>query len=306
LTNSIAGNISPSDFEKFPGCFYALKVYLYAKCGIWKTTFSSFFKGMFMHDNLKSQDITFEKSTVEVKDFQFRFVYAKGNALESLSSVDVTCGQSCDCTKKYCVIHIGSKDQHHDSVMNFPDMGCLFRIETKLRTSDNGQIALSGNSHDSFEHEQEQASLSPVKQTKKNVFIFVTNAPMTERNAENVVQGDSMFVNEQRWDDTFSPVFSWIKLLHKTKEQKSHEEGSSSNMAFESRENGIDIASSVIGDVEGGIADDEVHQRQLVVGSLTNNLSLRNTARHGKRKRKIHPEPQGGKSNEETKIAKAK
>jgi len=33
-----------------------------------------------------------------------------------------------------------------------------------------------------------------------------------------------MVVNEQRWDDIFSPVFSWIKLLHKTTEQKSNEE----------------------------------------------------------------------------------
>jgi len=49
-------------------------------------------------------------------------------------------------------------------------------------------------------------------------------------------------------------------------------------LAFESRENGIDIASSVVNDVEGGIADDEVHQDQMVVGSLTNNLFFRNKA----------------------------
>jgi len=77
--------------------------------------------------------------------------------------------------------------------MNFPDMKCLFRIETKLRPSGNGQIALSGNSHDSFQHEQEQASQSPVKQTKKNVFIFVTNGNMPERNAENVVKGERVW-----------------------------------------------------------------------------------------------------------------
>jgi len=62
----------------------ALKVYLYAKCGIWKTRFSSFFKGMFMHHNLKYQDITFEKSTVEVEDFQVDLVYAKGSVLKYL------------------------------------------------------------------------------------------------------------------------------------------------------------------------------------------------------------------------------
>ena len=114
-----------------------------------------------------------------------------------------------DIFKRSVALHIGKSDPHQDAVLTLPECDVAVQIETKF-TEGQKQISFSGESKSTFHHEQEMALLSPCK-LKNTYFIFITNGYMTEKDKESIVKEKSMFVNRQRWSETFSPLFDFIK-----------------------------------------------------------------------------------------------
>jgi hypothetical protein len=99
---------------------------------------------------------------------------------------------------KECVaLYFGKSDPHHDAVLSFPSGEVLI------------QMYFSGQSDVTFQQKQEVAHLSPCK-LKKTYFLFITNEYRNEKEQESLVHARSMFVNQQRWKDTFSPMFEFI------------------------------------------------------------------------------------------------
>ena len=121
-----------------------------------------------MHDLLKKRKLTF-KSEMEIE-------FCQTSEVKDLKKVVLRRStNTSDISNDFIALYIGKQDSHQDSLIIFPDDSSLFRIECKLKTTIDGQIALSGKSGDSFEQEQNKANDSPCK-LENNYFIFITNA----------------------------------------------------------------------------------------------------------------------------------
>jgi hypothetical protein len=137
---------------------------------------------------------------------------SKRKSVEDLTKVETKSStQTIDLSKRNIALHIGQCDTHHDFLLAFCDAEVLIRGETKF-TSTGSQIAFSGKSSNTFQHEQELSESSPCK-LANNYFIFITNGWMTEKNKEKIVHEKSMFVNGQRWIAAFSPLFDFVNYI---------------------------------------------------------------------------------------------
>jgi len=125
---------------------------------------------------------------------------------------DIQQEQSINVTTTPATIYIGKNCEEYDFCMFF--LNFLVKGEVKCKTTA-GQIALKGNSDSAFEHEKKKAinGKTTIK-GRKQCFLMVTNARMTEKGAPEVVNPDGMFVNAQRWIDTFTELFWWMEMEH--------------------------------------------------------------------------------------------
>jgi hypothetical protein len=115
-----------------------------------------------------------------------------------------------DVTKQNTALHIGKDDEYRDGSLIFSESNTLIDFETKFSHDPKSHINFRGKSNGSFRYEQEKSKNSPCK-LKRNYFIFITNSKMSEENKEEIVDTMSLFVNRERWNDTFSPLFEFLK-----------------------------------------------------------------------------------------------
>ena len=211
ISKSIVGNIQASDFEQFPLYFYSFKSFLYRKCKIDSMTFEQFFKGMYMHEEMKGRKLNFN-GEMEIQ-------FCQNASVKDITKVLLRRNyEPLDISKEYIALYIGKQDPHQDSLIIFPDDSSLFKIECKLKTTVDGQVDLSGKSGDSFEQEQNKANNSPCK-LLNNYFIFITNATMSTKKIQ-VVNKQSMFVNRDLWTNTFSKIFEFFKEYYYKSDEK--------------------------------------------------------------------------------------
>jgi hypothetical protein len=114
-------------------------------------------------------------------------------------------------------LHIGSSDPFRDSTLIFPD--CSTIVDMEMKYSDEYRVNFGGYSSDSFRSEQKKAKESPCKSTNR-YFLFITNAKMTEKGKFRIVDQNSMFINQERWIDAFSPLFESVKQIQTKKKNK--------------------------------------------------------------------------------------
>ena len=122
-----------------------------------------------------------------------------------------------DLSNLNAALHIGSSDPFRDATLIFPDCSTIVYLEMKY--SQEYSANFGGDDSDSFRSEQKKAKDSPCKSTNR-YFLFITNAKMTENGNFRIVDQNSMFVNQERWIDAFSPLFESVKQIQTKKENK--------------------------------------------------------------------------------------
>jgi hypothetical protein len=157
-----------------------------------------------MNENMKKRQLIFET--------EMKVEFARQKSIDDPTTVKTKGREDndlIDILKESVALHIGKSDPHQDAVLSFPACDVMIQAETKF-TEVQKQTSFSGDSKGTFQHEQEMALLSPCK-LKNTYFLFITNGYMTEKEKESIVKEKSMFVNQQRWTEAFSPMFDFIK-----------------------------------------------------------------------------------------------
>jgi hypothetical protein len=115
-----------------------------------------------------------------------------------------------DLSNLNAALHIGSSDPFRDATLIFPD--CSTIVDLEMKYSQEYSANFGGNDSDSFRSEQKKAKNSPCKSTNR-YFLFITNAKMTDNVKFSMVDQNSMFINQERWIDAFSPLFESVKQI---------------------------------------------------------------------------------------------
>jgi hypothetical protein len=107
-------------------------------------------------------------------------------------------------------LYIGRSDPFRNATLIFPD--CSTIVDLKIKYSQASSVNFGGKSSDSFRSKQKKSKDSPCKSTDR-YFLFITNAKMTENGKFSIVDQNSMFINQERWADAFSPLFESVKQI---------------------------------------------------------------------------------------------
>jgi hypothetical protein len=139
--------------------------------------------------------------------------YSRSSTVTDLTSVKLKypARKVLDLSNKNAALHIGSNDPYRDATLIFPD--CSTIVDLEMKYSQGGRINFDSETPNSFKSEQEKAGNSPCT-SNTHYFLFITNSKMTEKvDKLQIVKQNSMFINEERWIDAFSPLFEGIKQL---------------------------------------------------------------------------------------------
>jgi hypothetical protein len=139
--------------------------------------------------------------------------YSRSSTVTDLTSVKLKYPalKVLDLSNENAALHIGSNDPHRDATLIFPD--CSTIVDLEMKYSQGGRINFDSVTPNSFKSEQEKAGNSP-RTSNTRYFLFITNSKMTEKvDKLQIVNQNSMFINEERWIDAFSPLFEGIKQL---------------------------------------------------------------------------------------------
>jgi hypothetical protein len=141
--------------------------------------------------------------------------YSRSSTVTDLTSVKLKypAVEISDLSNENAALHIGNNDPYHDATLIFPDCSTIVDLEMKYSQSQEGRINFDSETPNSFKSEQEKAGNSPCTLNTR-YFLFITNSKMTEKvDKLQIVNQNSMFINEERWIDAFSPLFEVIKQL---------------------------------------------------------------------------------------------
>jgi len=196
-------HLGPLDFERFVPQFFTFKQNLFVCQKIHKTTFGNFFSGCYMNQKLAGTTLDLGTKMMKYEESVHTDIHKK---LPQVKIRDLP-NRDINVQTTPTTVWVGKNCKEFDFCMFFKNATVKGEIKS---TSRNAQIALGGNSKNSFEQERKRAMLGPVKiHGRPPFFLFVTNAIMTENKKKivDVVKNDSMLVNSTRWENTFTSLF---------------------------------------------------------------------------------------------------